>query len=152
MFCLLWVICLSKALQKRLPFCKLRVLSKSTNRLKSFFNFKDVLPEPLRSYQIYKFTCGSCSTSCTGKIFRHLNVRVSEHQGVSPWTGKIVKGTLSTYVRYHMFECNHIVTWHDFKVLGREIQTTGFWRLRRVDNIILIQLLLQIIIDVNWTW
>ena len=43
---------LSKALQKRLRFCKLRVLFKSTNRLKSYFNFKYVLPELLRSCQI----------------------------------------------------------------------------------------------------
>ena len=70
---------LSKALQIHLPFCKLQVISKSTNCLKSYFNFKDVLPEPLRSCQIYKFTCGSCSASYTGKTFRHLKVRVSEH-------------------------------------------------------------------------
>ena len=75
---------LSKALKKRLPFCKLRVIFKSTNRLKSYFNFKDVLPEPLRSCQVYKFKYGSCSASYTGKIFRHLKVRVSEYQGVSP--------------------------------------------------------------------
>ena len=31
---------LSKALQKRLLFCKLSVIFKSTNRLKSYFNFK----------------------------------------------------------------------------------------------------------------
>ena len=68
---------LSKALQKRLPFCKLRVIFKSTNRLKSYFNFKDVLQEPLRPCQIYKFTCGSCSASYAFKIFRHLKVRVS---------------------------------------------------------------------------
>ena len=43
---------LSKALQKRLPFCKLGVIFKSTNCLKSYFNFKDVLLEPLRSCQI----------------------------------------------------------------------------------------------------
>ena len=75
---------LSKTLQKRLPFCKLRVIFKSTNRLKSDFNFEDVLTEPLRSCQIYKFTCRSCSTSYTSKTFQHLKVRVSEHQGVSP--------------------------------------------------------------------
>ena len=101
---------LSKALKKRLPFCKLRVIFKSTNRLKSYFNFKDVLPEPLRSCQIYKFTCGSCSASYTGKIFRHLKVRVSEYQGVSPRKDKIIKGTVSTSVRDHMLECDHIVT------------------------------------------
>ena len=58
---------LSKALQKHLPFCKLWVIFKSINRHKSYFNFKDVLPEPLWSCQIYKLTCGSCSTSYTGK-------------------------------------------------------------------------------------
>ena len=63
---------LSKALQKRLPFCKLRVIFKYTDCLKSYFNFKDILPEPLRSCQIYKFTCGSCSASYTGKTFWYL--------------------------------------------------------------------------------
>ena len=109
---------LSKASQKRLPFRKLRIIFKSTNRLQSYFNFKDVLPEPLRSCQVYKFTCGSCSASYTGKTFQHLKVRVSEHQGVSLRTGKIVKDTLSTSVRDHMLGCDHIVTWDDFKVPG----------------------------------
>ena len=125
---------LFKALYKCLPFRKLRAIFKSTNRLKSCFNIRDVLPELLRSCQIYKFTCGSCSASYTGKIFWHLKVRVSEHQGVSFRTGKIVKGTLYTSVRDHMLECNNIVTWDDFKVWG-ESQTTGFWRLRRVYSL-----------------
>ena len=111
---------LSKALQKHLPFCKLPVMFKSTNGLKSYFNFKDVLLEPLRLCQIYKFTRGGCSVSYTGKTFRHLKVRVSEHQGVSPRTGKIVKGTLSPSIHVHMLECDHTVTWDYFKVLGRE--------------------------------
>ena len=49
-----------------------------------------------------------------------MKIRVSEHQGVLPRTGKIVKGTLSTSVRDHMLECDHTVTWDDFKVLERE--------------------------------
>ena len=111
---------LSKSLQKRLPFCKLRVIFKSPNRLKSCFNFNDVLPEPLRFCRKYKFTCGSSSASYTGKTFRYLKIRDSEHQGVLPRTGKIVKCTLSTSVRDHMLECDHAVTWDDFKVLERE--------------------------------
>ena len=46
--------------------------------------------------------------------------RVSEHQGVSPQTGKIVKGTLSTSICIHILKCDHIATWNDFKVLERE--------------------------------
>ena len=49
-----------------------------------------------------------------------MKVRVSEYQGVSPRTGKQVKGTLSTSVRDHMLDCDHIVTWEDFFIIGRE--------------------------------
>ena len=125
---------LSNALQKRFPFCKLRVVFKSTNRLKSHFNFKDVLPEPLQSCQIYKFTCGNCSASYTDKTFQHLKVSVSEHQGVSPQTGKIVKGALSTSVSDHMLQCDHIVTWDHFKVLGRE---SNHWLLEIKESLLI---------------
>ena len=111
---------LARSLHKRLPFCNVRIVFKSSDRLRNYFSFKDVVPEPLRSCQIYNFTCGSCNASYTGKTFRHMKVRVSEHQGVSPRTGKHLKGTLSTSVRDHMLDCNHIVAWDDFKVLGRE--------------------------------
>ena len=49
-----------------------------------------------------------------------MKVRVSEHQGVSPRTGKHLQGTLSTSMRDHMLNCNHVVAWDDFKVLWRE--------------------------------
>ena len=111
---------LARSLHKRLPFCKVKIAFKTSNRLKNYFSFKDVIPEPLRSCQIYNFTCGSCNASYIGKTFRHMKVRVSEHQGISPRTGKHLKGTLSTSVRDHMLDCNHMVAWDDFKVLGRE--------------------------------
>ena len=47
-----------------------------------------------------------------------MKVRVSEHQGVSSPKGKHLKGTLSTSVKDHMLDCNHVVAWDDFKVLG----------------------------------
>ena len=49
-----------------------------------------------------------------------MKFRVSEHQGVSPRTGKRVKGTLSTSVRDHMLGCDHLVALEDFSVIGRE--------------------------------
>ena len=49
-----------------------------------------------------------------------MKVRISEHQRFSPRTGKHLKGTLSTPVRGHMLDCNHMVAWDDFKVLGRD--------------------------------
>ena len=47
---------LARSLHKHLPFCKVRVVFKTSNRLRNYFSFKDVVPEPLRSCQIYNFT------------------------------------------------------------------------------------------------
>ena len=111
---------LTKTINKHLKFCKIRFIFQNSNRIKNYFRFKDSVPEALRSCCIYKFSCGSCIASYYGKTYRHMKVRVSEHQGVSPRTGKTVKGTSSTSVRDHMLECDHKVVWEDFTILGNE--------------------------------
>ena len=68
----------------------------------------------LCSWQIDYFMCGSCNASYIGKTFRHMKVRVSEHQWISTRAGQYLKGTLSTSMRDHMLHCNHIVAWDDF--------------------------------------
>ena len=75
----------------------------------NYFRFKDCVPETLQSNFVYKFKCGSCTASYYGKTYRHMKVRISEHQGVSPRTGKRVKGTLSASVRDHMLNSNRNV-------------------------------------------
>ena len=89
---------LARSLHKRLPLCKVKIAFKASNSSKNYFRFKDAVPEPLRSCQIYNFTCGSCNASYT---FRHMKVGVSEHQGVSPRTGKGLKGTVNLRERSH---------------------------------------------------
>ena len=111
---------LTKTMIKHMKFCKLRVIFQTNIRLKNYFRFKDSVLETLQSNLIYKFLCGSCTACYIGKTYRHFKVRVSEHQGVSPRTGKPVKGTLSTSVRDHMLVCDHKVVHEDFKFLGNE--------------------------------
>ena len=111
---------LNKCIGKRLKFCKLKIIFQTDNRLMNYFRFKDCVPETLQSNFVYKFKCGSCTASYYGKTYRHMKVRISEHQGVSPRTGKRVKGTLSASVRDHMLNCNHTVAWEDFSIIGRE--------------------------------
>ena len=100
---------LIRSLYKCLPFCKVKIVFNFSNRLKNYFSFKNIVPELLSSCQIYNFTFRSCNASYIGKTFRHMKVRVSEHQGVSPWTNKHLKGTLSILVRDPMLDCNHLV-------------------------------------------
>ena len=111
---------LNRSIGKSLKFCELKIIFQTGNRLMNYFRFKDCVPETLQSNFVYKFKCGSCTASYYGKTHRHMKVWISEHQGVSPRTGKRVKGTLSTSVREHMLNCDHIVAWKDFSIIGRE--------------------------------
>ena len=66
---------------------------------------------------------GSCAASYIGRTYRHFKAGVSEHQGVSPRTGKPVKVTLllvTLSARDHMLVCDHKVLYEDFKFLGNE--------------------------------
>ena len=117
---------LARSLHKRLPFCKVRIAFKTSNSLINYFSFKDIVPEPHCSCQIYNFTWGSYNTSYIGKTFTHMKIRVSEHQEVSPRTGKHLQGILSTTVRDHMLDCIHKVARDEFKLLWR---ASNHWRL-----------------------
>ena len=110
---------LNRCISKHLKFCKLKIIFQTGNRLKNCFRFKDCVRETLRSNFVYRFMCGSCTASYYGKTYRHMKFRVSEHQGVSPRTGKRVKGILSTSVRDHMLNYDHTVAWEDFGIIGR---------------------------------
>ena len=93
---------LQNSINRNLPFCKIKVIFKSTTRLGNFFRFKDKVPFTLRSNVVYKFSCG----------------RVGEHSGVSPLTGKKSKTKKTTAIKDHMLFCDHVVSLEDFKILA----------------------------------
>ena len=74
-----------------LPQCNIKIILKSTNRLSSLFRFKDVIPKELQSHLVYKSSCGNCNVTYYGKTERYLNVRSSEHIGISHLTGTRVE-------------------------------------------------------------
>ena len=76
---------------KNLPFCKIRVVFKSSTRISNFFQFKDKTSYCFCSNVIYEFSCVRCNATYYGQICQYLSVRVGEHSGVSPLTGKISK-------------------------------------------------------------
>ena len=58
---------LQNSINKNLPFCKIKVIFKSTTRLSNFFRFKDKVPFNLHSNVVYKFSCGRCNATYYGK-------------------------------------------------------------------------------------
>ena len=48
-------------------------------KIKNYFSFKDPIPDYLKSFLKYKFTCASCSSSYIGKTCRYFKTRIEEH-------------------------------------------------------------------------
>ena len=54
-------------------------LTFSLFKLRNYFSYKDPVPNDLKSFLVYKFTCASCSSSYIGETFRHFKTRIEEH-------------------------------------------------------------------------
>ena len=63
-------------------FCKENFNSKlvfNSFRIKNYFAYKEEIPNDLKSFLVYKFTCASCSSSYIGKTCRHFKTSIEEH-------------------------------------------------------------------------
>ena len=111
---------LTKVVSKSLPFCKIRVVFKSSTRLSSFFSFKDKIPQSLISGVVYKYQCSRCNSAYIGKTIRYYETRLSEHLSVSALTGK----PLTTFQEWppmtHSVSCNSKISRDDFCIIGHE--------------------------------
>ena len=58
-----------------------------------FYYFRNRLPECLRSWIVYKFTCSRCNSTYVGMTNRHMRTCACEHVGISPLTGANIKTT-----------------------------------------------------------
>ena len=48
-------------------------------KIKNYFSNKDPIPNDLKSFLVYKFTCASCSSSYIGETCRHFKIRIEQH-------------------------------------------------------------------------
>ena len=48
-------------------------------KIKNYFAYKDPIPNDLKSFLVYKFTCASCSSSYIGKTCHHFKTRIEKH-------------------------------------------------------------------------
>ena len=72
----------NKLSKLRKEFCKESFNIKlvfSSFKIKNYFSYKDPIPNDLKSFLVYKFTCASCSSSYIGETYRHFKTRIEEH-------------------------------------------------------------------------
>ena len=48
-------------------------------KIKSYFSYKYPIPDDLKSFPVYKFTCASCSSSYIGETCGHFKTRIEVH-------------------------------------------------------------------------
>ena len=92
---------------------------KNKTRLGNNFHFKDQILKDLTSGVVYKFQCGLCNESYYDECVRYMNVRISEHIGISRFIKKQVKPKNSSIADNLLF-CNHSASYDDFSILTRE--------------------------------
>ena len=72
----------NKLLKLCKEFCKKNFNIKlvfNSFKIKNCFSYKDPIPDDLKSFLVYKFTCASCSSSYIGETCRHFKTRIEEH-------------------------------------------------------------------------
>ena len=47
-------------------------------KIKNYFSYKDPIPDDLKSFLAYQFTCASCSSSYICETCRHFKTRIEE--------------------------------------------------------------------------
>ena len=67
-------------------FCKENFnikLAFNSFKIKNYFLYKDPIPNDLKSFLVYKFTCASCSSSCSSSYIdetcHHFKTRIDKH-------------------------------------------------------------------------
>ena len=51
----------------------------SSFKIKNHFSYKDSIPNDLKSFLVYKYTCASCSSSYICETCRRFKTRIGEH-------------------------------------------------------------------------
>ena len=111
---------LHRTFKQLLPACDLRVIFKISLSMQNYFNFKDKIKWELHCLLAYSFKCNSCNAEYIVKTKRHYRTRTSEHIGVSPLRGKLVKNNSQiSAVHDHMLFCKTVVRPEDFSILAK---------------------------------
>ena len=76
------------------------------------------MPYDLVSGVVYKYTCGTCTSSYYGETDRHLKVRCGEHIWISPLTSQKIKPLKESAICDHLLICNNVPSFDEFSILA----------------------------------
>ena len=110
---------LEKLISNNMPYCKLRVLFKSSKKLFHFFSYKDKIPQKLWSHNVYHYKCTRCNSCYIGLAERHTHIRWCDHLGISWQTSKKIVG-VKTEIKQHITTRKCHADFSNFKIIATE--------------------------------
>ena len=109
---------LQNAIERTLPYCKLKVIFRSPSKILNHFHFKNVLPKKLCPGIVYSLKCNSCYAIYYGQTKRHFYIRAAEHTGISHLKNKRLKNVKQSAISDHLLTCDCNIDFDDFTILS----------------------------------
>ena len=84
----------------------------SSFKTKNYFSYKDVIPNDLKYFLVYKFTCASSSSSYIGKTCPRFKTRIEKH----------IKKDNKSHIFKHLHStatCFHSYNYLSFKIIDK---------------------------------
>ena len=100
------------------PHIQIRCIFRPMQRLSAFFRFSDRIPLGLGSRIAYKYKCQCCNAWDFGKTVRHFHKRISEHMGISVFTGKPLSKPPFSNICDHHHASGHPISPDDLSILS----------------------------------
>ena len=107
---------IKKIVGQSFPQIQLLIIFKAHSTIGGHFRLKDKQPQMIRSNVIYKYTCQCCKAFYIGKTDRQLGVRICEHMGISPRTGKPLSVRPHSDIFEHCQKCKVPVSQENFSI------------------------------------
>ena len=108
---------LRRAIERDLPYFKLKMIFRSKCRLNTLCRFKDPLEKKIQSGIIYRYTCSNCKVTFYGKTFRHFYTRAVEQMRISNLAGRHLKNVKQSTISDHLLQYNCAISFGDFSIL-----------------------------------
>ena len=111
---------LRRTIERKLLFCKSKIIFRSKCRLNALCRFKNSLEKKICSGIIYRYTCSNCNVTYYRKTFRYFFTRAAEHMGISNLTGKHTKNIKQPAISDPLLQCNYMINFDNFDISAAE--------------------------------
>ena len=95
----------------------MKIIFENNYSVGSFFRYKDLMPDAVRSNIVYQYKCAQCDATYIGETTRHFSTRVAEHRGISSRTGRPFLNSPNSNIYSHYLSTGHDLQSSDFKIL-----------------------------------